>query len=193
MAADQTTTIEAIFNLPITGRRNGRKGVVIGHTKVRDDAFTHEELARYRWNFNANGYAWRNPTGQRQGVRGVIFLHRVVYEHYFGAIPSGMVIDHIDRNPLNNLPSNLRISTHSRNSANRGRNRNNTSGYSGVAWCEKPRRWRARLMVERRHVYLGYFAEAQDAALAVNDAYRRYFPGIPIPNPEAEDIRRVQC
>lgn len=45
-------------------------------------------------------------------------LHRAVWEYYYGKIPDGMVIDHIDRNTDNNQIENLRCVTQSENSLN---------------------------------------------------------------------------
>lgn len=45
-------------------------------------------------------------------------LHRAVWEYHNGPIPSGMVIDHIDRNSDNNQIQNLRLVTQSENNRN---------------------------------------------------------------------------
>jgi hypothetical protein len=44
----------------------------------------------------------------RNGKRKNFFVHHLVAEHFIGARPNNLVIDHIDRNPLNNNVSNLR-------------------------------------------------------------------------------------
>src|SRR5690554_1009947 len=45
-------------------------------------------------------------------------VHRIVWEMHNGAIPEGMVIDHINRDPLDNRIENLRVATRSQNSMN---------------------------------------------------------------------------
>lgn len=42
-------------------------------------------------------------------------IHRLVYFRFYGSIPDGFVIDHIDHNPLNNHPSNLQAISYSEN------------------------------------------------------------------------------
>ena len=46
------------------------------------------------------------------------YVHRLVYMAHFGIIPDDMMIDHIDRNPLNNDINNLRLSSRSLNCRN---------------------------------------------------------------------------
>lgn len=46
-------------------------------------------------------------------------VHRVIWMMLNGPIPEGLVIDHIDRNPLNNLIENLRVTTIQKNNLNR--------------------------------------------------------------------------
>jgi hypothetical protein len=59
--------------------------------------------------------------------------HRIVWEILNGEIPDGLYIDHIDGNGLNNRIENLRLVTHAQNCSNLGKNKNNKTGYTGVA------------------------------------------------------------
>jgi len=59
-------------------------------------------------------------------------VHRIVWEIANGPIPSGLVVDHKDKNSLNNNISNLRLITQEKNCQNRSKNRNNSSGINGV-------------------------------------------------------------
>ena len=44
--------------------------------------------------------------------------HRIIYELAYGSVPDGYVIDHINRNPADNRPKNLRAVTKSANKKN---------------------------------------------------------------------------
>jgi hypothetical protein len=55
---------------------------------------------------------------QRDGKRKNILFHHLVAKLFIGERPQGMVIDHIDRNSLNNNVNNLRYITQLENSHN---------------------------------------------------------------------------
>lgn len=71
-----------------------------------------------------------------------IFVHRIVYLAYYGEIPEGLFIDHINGNRLDNRPCNLRLVTKSENAMNRqGPNKNNKCGKRGVYFNKRYGKW----------------------------------------------------
>lgn len=58
--------------------------------------------------------------------------HRIVFEIVHGTIPQGMIVDHKDGIPGNNISDNLRVVFPAVNSRNQKRRRINTSGVTGV-------------------------------------------------------------
>lgn len=75
---------------------------------------------------------------------------------------------------LNNQRWNLRIATTAQNQANRGKNRNNQSGYKGVSWHSTRQTWTAQIGVEGRNIFLGRFSSAESAYGAYCEAAKRY-------------------
>lgn len=61
--------------------------------------------------------------------------HRVVWILFNGPIPEGMYIDHIDGNTQNNAICNLRLVTNKMNQHNMKMSPQNTSGVTGVSFC----------------------------------------------------------
>jgi hypothetical protein len=180
MATSRSSPAPGVFQLPITGRRGDRR-VLAGWALVLDDEFTRTVLVAQSWCFDHKGYPYRMVT--REGRHETVWLHQAVYRHYFGPVPAGLEIDHIDRDPGNNLPMNLRAVSRSINVANGKRRRDNTTGFRGVCWHKPSKSWRGEIQVRGRRISLGYHATARKAADAVNEAYRRYFPEVQMPNP----------
>lgn len=60
------------------------------------------------------------------------YTHRVIWEIINGPIQSGLCIDHIDGNGLNNRIENLRLVTMSENQRNSRLPKNNSTGIHGV-------------------------------------------------------------
>lgn len=97
-------------------------------------------------------------------------MHNLIIE-----APDGFELDHIDRNGLNNLRSNLRIATASQNQANKALSRRNTSGFRGVYWHNAAQKWMAQITVNNKFKYLGLHKEPEQAALAYNKAAKEAF------------------
>jgi hypothetical protein len=80
----------------------------------------------------------------------IIMMHHAVINWMGLVVPDGQVIDHIDRNPLNNRTDNLRVVSKSFNGHNTGKRRRltSTSGVSsrfkGVLWSKPHKKWMLR-------------------------------------------------
>lgn len=81
-------------------------------------------------------------------------------------MPPGHV-DHIDRNPLNNRKSNLRVVTIADNLVNRAGDVDKK--FKGVSWIKR-NKYKAYLFHEGKRTELGYFDNAKDAAMAHDKA-----------------------
>lgn len=128
---------------------------------VDDDDF--EYLSRTSWYLDVGGYAV-NKTNK------IVFMHRLVAK-----TPEGMFTDHINGNKLDNRKENLRHCTKTENMRNRGKQNNNTSGYKGVFWSIRAKRWRAQIVIERKAIHLGLFDTPEDAHTAYKLAEEAYF------------------
>lgn len=95
----------------------------------------------------------------------ILSMHRVVT-----SAPSGMFIDHINKNTLDNRKANLRVCTNSENQRNRGKPKNNKSGFKGVSFSKDTFKWRADIMLNKKQICLGYFSDLHEAARAYDSA-----------------------
>jgi hypothetical protein len=101
-------------------------------------------------------------------------LARFVLLPFYGASLSGKEIDHIDGDPLNNQRSNLRVCTRPQNQWNRGKQKNNTSGFKGVHWSKRAQKWHAGICYRGRKKSLGNFDDPVLAAKAYDKAARQF-------------------
>lgn len=139
------------------------KGKTTKIAKVDDDDF--EYLSQYSW-YDNKGYAIR-ITSRKAGKK-VIKMHREILK----LRDSKIIVDHVDRNRLNNQKSNLRTCTHAENIQNSGLYRNNTSGIKGVYWHKNRGKWQVFVTRNKKIIYLGFFANKEHAIKA-----RRAFAG----------------
>ncbi|MGO3277570.1 HNH endonuclease signature motif containing protein [Halomonas sp.] len=111
--------------------------------------------------------------------------HRLAWLYMHGTLPSE-ILDHENRNALDNRIDNIRSANHDLNCGNKSLAKNNTSGIVGV-YREKGR-WSARPSIGGgKTAFLGYFDQKEDAAHEV--AKFRQDHGMPMHN-HAQYLRR---
>lgn len=106
--------------------------------------------------------------------------HRLAWLYMKGEWPSQQ-IDHKNLKRSDNRWTNLREASHGQNVVNSPARKNNTVGLKGVSLITQAKRWNmsrpyvARLTVDRRVIYLGQFATAEEAHTAYMTASRKHF------------------
>ena len=98
-----------------------------------------------------------------------IRLHRFIMN-----APIGMLVDHVNMDTTDNRRENLRICTKAENQQNQCKHNNNTSGYKGVCFNKRNRKWFAYINVNRLRKNLGYFNTPQAAYSAYCEAAKKY-------------------
>lgn len=93
------------------------------------------------------------------------YAHRLVFFYVTGAWP-GEQIDHVNGVKADNRWANLREVTQTENLRNCAKSKSNKSGITGVHWDKKKSKWVARIMANRKTVFLGHFDNVLDAARA---------------------------
>ena len=151
-----------------------------------------EEQVRELFNYEAGNLVWKEDRGpnkvsgrvagsrRKDGyiqvrVRGTLYLaHRLIFLWHYGFLPK--TIDHVDRDPSNNLVDNLRECTVSENAWNSKTPSTNTSGFKGVSWNSTERKWRVDVCHRGQKNFGGYH-KTRDAANEVAIALREKLHG----------------
>lgn len=140
-----------------------------------DDA-DFEWASQWKWYPNQGRhtiYAMR--TVFEGGVKRNVQMHREIL-----SATTGTLVDHKDGNGLNNTRVNLRLATCAQNVANCLHRRRSASGYLGVTWHRKVKKFRARLGIRdaggtRKMVYGGWFDDPKEAAIKRDEMALQHF------------------
>ncbi len=116
-------------------------------------------LENYAWNEDKSGHLHSTINNIR--LRAYWFIT--------GTPLKGYVVDHIDRNPRNNMPENLRIVTYKENSLNSNVKKTSESFFKGVSWHKHNQKWQAILWVDGKSIYLGQYDNIINAAKAYDN------------------------
>ena len=97
------------------------------------------------------------------------YAHRIIWLWMTGEWPEE--IDHINHDRKDNKWLNLREVSHKENNRNQSRNKNNTSGCSGVCFDKRDNKWRAYISA---NINIGSFVSLEEAVSARKAAEIKY-------------------
>lgn len=153
---------------------------VMGYT--RDDKYEfyigkkhYDLIKQYCWHKHQDGYL-RTYIGCRENGGHIYKLMHVMVMELEGFICSqNEEIDHINGKPNDNRFENLRIASHGENMKNVKLPYNNISGYKGVYYSKRERKWKATIRINKRQKHLGTFDTKDEAVVARLRAEELYY------------------
>ena len=137
------------------------------HTIV--DPEDYERLSYYNWYAAKSGTTFYAVASEKiDGKWKIVQMHRKIME-----VGAGLLIDHINRNGLDNRKMNLRSATAMQNTWNRVKKRGRNK-FRGVLWNKKKKKWQARLIHKHKSISLGYFHDEVEAARTYDEAAKKF-------------------
>jgi hypothetical protein len=132
-------------------------------------------VRRYEKKAGSKAYPDQNSYMTLRFLSKAFMVHRIIWCLVTGNDPCELEIDHVNGIKDDNRWSNLRLATHDNNNQNTKIQKNNSSGFKGVAWHNQRKCWRAYVSVgprgKSKQISLGLHDTAEKAAAAVR-AYR---------------------
>ncbi|HEM4925524.1 TPA: HNH endonuclease [Streptococcus suis] len=133
------------------------KGILPNQLEFLFDFKDYQKVKNKKWYVSYQGN--RPYIVDRYGTK----LHSYIFN-----ISSGLVVDHISLDTLDNRRCNLRICTKHQNQMNHKIQSNNTSGVTGVSYYIPRKKYRARIKIYQKDLHLGYYDTFEDAVKARN-------------------------
>lgn len=130
----------------------------------------YEFINKWKWHYS-NGYAVRRVhihVGKGVYKGKYIYMHRLLLN-----AEKSEIVDHKNRDALDNRKNNLRICTQAQNCQNQV-GRTNKYGYKGVYFAFDRNKFAAKITFNKKRLILGYFETALEAGKAYNRAAIKY-------------------
>lgn len=86
------------------------------------------------------------------------------------------LVDHIDNNKLNNNVNNLRWVDYSENGRNQKRRIDNSSGYKGVSYHKRSKKYQSYIICNGIRYNLGYFKDPKEAGRKYDEKAKELDP-----------------
>jgi hypothetical protein len=132
----------------------------------------YEWLMQWEWIYDGGRTGRYQWNGKRTAV---LTMHSQIFLRAGIDVPNGMLIDHKDRNPLNNQKSNLRLCNPAQNAWNRSLGRDNTSGFKGVTRQTQTGQWQVKIKYQKITRTFGSYENIYHAAYIYNIVATWYF------------------
>ena len=128
------------------------------------DAKNVEKASHYCWIVKGRGYVTALVKNKER------YLHNYLLENY----ETGMYVDHINLDKLDNRETNFRVCSLQQNAFNQGKPRTNTSGIKGVRKLADGT-WHAVICFCQTGIHLGNYSTADEAGAAYDFAAKVLF------------------
>jgi hypothetical protein len=122
-------------------------------------------ISKYNWyalKDRNTYYACRHIAKSKKNQKAkTIMMHRIITN-----ASKNTLVDHINNNGLDNRKINLRFCTNQQNGFNRIKQKNTSSQYRGVCWCNTYKRWIASIVRDKKVYRIGSYKNEIEAAEA---------------------------
>ena len=149
-------------------RRDGTELFTLIDTNDLEKVISHP----YKWHAyyspGMKSYYCRSNT---HGIKNsTIHLHRYLLD----LNNKSEVVDHQNHDTLDNRRSNLKPMIHYENLQNRTRRKESYTGIRNVTWDDVQKKYRVRIGLKGKRIYIGRFEDIKDAEKAAIEAMKKY-------------------
>ena len=151
-------------------------GTILTQEKLKEILFYNKETGLFVWKINQGkkikagsiaggldeeGYVAISIDGKRYKA------HRLAWLYEYGILPERL--DHKDNIKNHNWINNLRLATRPQNAQNSKLSINNKSGVKGVHWCKSEQKWIARISLDGKRKFLGFYDSVDKARKVIEN------------------------